>query len=1014
MIIDIDPALLALAGAGLPNGPPVTRRGWSFRLDEVFDHGLAGFLAWAYEEDLIDLDERGATRLQERLESEAIRAVQLEGELMRLAPLLAELPAVALKGAILARGAYPDPILRPFTDLDLLVLGSRQSDAVAALEQYGYVRTRPEPAPGYDARVGKALTLSHPGGVVVDLHRTLVPGILGDGIDVSELLADRRALALGGLPVPGPSWEAHLVEVALHAVIGDGLSRALSIRDVAQVALLPTLDADRAVALATRWKVREPLGQALRVVADGLRAQLPAPLARLASESPVDSPAAPTEARSARSRLDELKHGDLRRRLTVTRSLVAPSPAFLRWSYGDRPAAELYGRRWLTLYRRASDARLPGAPPPGTGSPGSESPGSPPVIESSGEDASPSAPPRPARPSGAAGPAPAAPPVLPPLATVKVSRPAGPDSALWGSVPRTTSRQQRWSAARPPRPEPPTEAEPAPEPAPSVDAGAVVSASAAADGGGSVTSAGDGNGRVNRNGHVNGNGNGHGARNGNGNGAGPPHDGPPANGAGAGSEPTPAPAIGDATEGLNAPPEETGVRFFSGGMAALLVCAFITRLGFPHAGVVLVPLAGMLFALAASRRIKRCYPDEAWVGRWLVLGVAVKLAASYVRYLTLIIGYEGQGDASGYDHWGRDLVLNWTGHGTAFSAARQLDDLRRTNFIRWFTGVVYLFFGSNMVTGFFVFGLLALVGSYLWYRATVDAVPFIDKRLYLGLVMFAPSIAFWPSSIGKEALMQLGIGAMALATAYLLRQKLLAAILLGVAGGWWLWVVRPHLLAMVTVAAAVAYFMGRVRGGNKGPDAKFMASRTIGLIIVAFFVIFTVSQGAEFLGIKELSLTSVEQQLDDQSARSAQGGSHFDNGGDYLSPINLPRGAATVLLRPFPWETDSPFQLLASLESALLAGLIVIRLSSLRSSLTNARTTPFLMYCWVLTVLYAATFASFANFGLLVRQRSLVLPALFVLLSVNPVLERAQARRREPGAPDPPAVEPVASTRAPS
>jgi hypothetical protein len=38
----------------------------------------------------------------------------------------------------------------------------------------------------------------------------------------------------------------------------------------------------------------------------------------------------------------------------------------------------------------------------------------------------------------------------------------------------------------------------------------------------------------------------------------------------------------------------------------------------------------------------------------------------------------------------------------------------------------------------------------------------------------------------------------------------------------------------------------------------------------------------------------------------------------------------------------------------------------------------------VLTLLYSATFASFSNFGLLVRQRSLVLPALFVLVAVRP------------------------------
>ena len=162
---------------------------------------------------------------------------------------------------------------------------------------------------------------------------------------------------------------------------------------------------------------------------------------------------------------------------------------------------------------------------------------------------------------------------------------------------------------------------------------------------------------------------------------------------------------------------------------------------------------------------------------------------------------------------------------------------------------------------------------------------------------------------------------------------------------------------------------------------------------MALLVVFTVSQGAKFLGIEDLSISSIEAELDEQTERSAQGGSEFDNGGNSLNPLNLPRGAATVLLRPFPWETDSSLQLLFALESVLLAAFIVVRLSSLRAALVGARVMPFLLYCWVLTILYAATFSSFANFGLLVRQRSLVLPALFVLLAVEPARRRHESTR---------------------
>ena len=88
----------------------------------------------------------------------------------------------------------------------------------------------------------------------------------------------------------------------------------------------------------------------------------------------------------------------------------------------------------------------------------------------------------------------------------------------------------------------------------------------------------------------------------------------------------------------------------------------------------------------------------------MVIGVVAKIAASYFRYMTLVSSYNGVGDASDYDTWGRQFVAFWMGNGPE----PYLPDLRKTNFIRWFTGVVYYVFGSNVIAGFFVFGLLAL------------------------------------------------------------------------------------------------------------------------------------------------------------------------------------------------------------------------------------------------------------------------------------------------------------------
>ena len=94
--------------------------------------------------------------------------------------------------------------------------------------------------------------------------------------------------------------------------------------------------------------------------------------------------------------------------------------------------------------------------------------------------------------------------------------------------------------------------------------------------------------------------------------------------------------------------------------------------------------------------------------------------------------------------------------------------------------------------------------------------------------------------------MQLGIGTVALGTSHVLRGRLLAGLTVSLAGGWLLWVVRPHLLAMVALSAGVAYLFGRVRRKNR--SAGSLLSRPAGTVVIAILVVFTVSQGASSLG----------------------------------------------------------------------------------------------------------------------------------------------------------------------
>ena len=122
--------------------------------------------------------------------------------------------------------------------------------------------------------------------------------------------------------------------------------------------------------------------------------------------------------------------------------------------------------------------------------------------------------------------------------------------------------------------------------------------------------------------------------------------------------------------------------------------------------------------------------------------------------------------------------------------------------------MTYSVTGASVYVGYAVFAWLSFWGLYFLYRAFQTAIPDGDHRRYALLVFFLPSLVFWPSSIGKEAWMLLGIGLTAFGAAKLLVGSWgwvlpLAAGLGGTA------LVRPHVTAMLATAITAGVVLRR-------------------------------------------------------------------------------------------------------------------------------------------------------------------------------------------------------------
>ena len=87
-------------------------------------------------------------------------------------------------------------------------------------------------------------------------------------------------------------------------------------------------------------------------------------------------------------------------------------------------------------------------------------------------------------------------------------------------------------------------------------------------------------------------------------------------------------------------------------------------------------------------------------------------------------------------------------------------------------------------------------------------------------------------------------------------------------------------------------------------------------------------------------------------------------------------------------------QVISSAENMVLIVLLAWRWRSLLSVRKHLR-SPYIAMCLVYSIMFIYIFASLGNVGLLVRERTLLFPMLFVLLSLPRQAPKPLARRRD-------------------
>lgn len=400
------------------------------------------------------------------------------------------------------------------------------------------------------------------------------------------------------------------------------------------------------------------------------------------------------------------------------------------------------------------------------------------------------------------------------------------------------------------------------------------------------------------------------------------------------------------------------------------------RTSFDIWGAFLLTPVLIALSIPALRR-QSAREEDRRIHRIMLTALFVKLAGAAVRYHVAFTVYGGAADAARYHNDGVALA----------SSFRQLDFtdvhlVTGTRFVSQLTGAVYWLIGPSKLGGFVFFSWLGFWGLFLFYRAFTIAVPLARRRSYALLIFFLPSLLFWPSSIGKEAWLMFSLGIAAYGAARILTHMAWRGSIICGAGIWAAGMVRPHMAALVAVSLAVAVITRRSKAELRELAPIVKAGS---IAIVAVLAVVLVVRTDRFLQDSGIDTgAGVDSALRDLQSRTTEGGSSFVPS-IVDSPARAPLATITVLFRPFVFETKNLQSLLAAIEGTAVMALCLVRFPWGWAAIRSLRRQPYVVFCLVYSALFIVAYSSYANFGLLTRQRVQLYPLFLVLISIPPV-----------------------------
>jgi hypothetical protein len=364
----------------------------------------------------------------------------------------------------------------------------------------------------------------------------------------------------------------------------------------------------------------------------------------------------------------------------------------------------------------------------------------------------------------------------------------------------------------------------------------------------------------------------------------------------------------------------------------------------------------------------------------MVVALIVKLVAAWIY--TALPAFQLSDVKGTYFDSAKQLAGSVTHLTDVFS----LQQLWGTNLVIAIGACLFAVIGPSLPCAMVLFAIASFWGQVAFYRAFTQAFPTSNPRAAAVFFLLFPSLVYWTATFGKDALMMPAIGLVSYGIARRFDTKGWATILIGLPLAT---LIRPHIGALLVVSLFAAFLVGDIKSSRKLVGLKFLL---FPLFFAVCLLVLTFAQHS-----LELDGVDDAQAMADYSYKyNRVGGSAFGN--ESSTQLDRLAQAPFLMFRPFPWETNNGPAVMASCEGLVLLFLVVRRHISLFRLVMNGRATPLIIFALAFFLLFSVVFSiSLSNFGLLARQRVMVLPLVLTLLlaSKSSVVARRTIRLKD-------------------